>query len=74
MQKHSSTVSGLHGKMPNTTKPNALEGDKMLLLYREACGTGTYKQICRNRWVKGSSSGWSAKSCGGTSFLAPSLL
>lgn len=43
MQKHSGSVSSLHGKVPNMTQPNALEGAKMLLLNREVCGTGACK-------------------------------
>lgn len=40
MQKHSGSVSCLHGKRPNTMKLNALEGAKMLLLHRRAHGVG----------------------------------
>lgn len=39
--------------MPNMMKPNALDGAKMPLLNREACGTGACKWICRNNWVMG---------------------
>lgn len=51
-QQRSGRVSCLRGKMPKTMKLNALEGAKMLLLHRGACGIGASKQTHRKSWVK----------------------
>lgn len=55
MQKHSSYVSCLHGKMPNMMKLNTLECAKMLLMHRGACGMVASKKIHRKCCVKAAS-------------------